>query len=130
MVLNTSFDNNAEPIVQTVADAVTTFLTTDLDYLVVGAFVVRPGLDRAAPPAELVFAFRPVTRLRTTTRTGGETVHQVYLDHPGGPVLAETHELLTRLDGSTRLGDLAPDLAPTRTTSAGRTTTARAPKSS
>ncbi|UOX92933.1 hypothetical protein MUY14_20775 [Amycolatopsis sp. FBCC-B4732] len=83
VVLTTSFDNNAEPIVQTVADAVTTFLTTDLDYLVVGDFVVRPGLDRAAALAELVFAFPPVTRLRTTTRTGGETVHQVYLDHPG-----------------------------------------------
>ncbi|RSD17102.1 carbamoyltransferase family protein [Amycolatopsis eburnea] len=113
VVLNTSFNNNAEPIVQTVADAVTTFLTTDLDYLVVGDFVVRPGLDRAAALAELVFAFRPVTRLRTTTRAEGEPAHQVYLDYPGGPeltVLASTYELLTRLDGHTRIGDLAPEL--------------------
>jgi predicted NodU family carbamoyl transferase len=118
VVLNTSFNNNAEPIVQTVDDAVTTFLTTDLDYLVIGDYVVRPGLDREAALSELVFRFRPVTRLRTTTRTRDdrpETVHQVYLDYPGGPELTvrpDTYDLVRRLDGTTRIGELAGPLAP------------------
>ncbi|HEX8210816.1 MAG TPA: carbamoyltransferase C-terminal domain-containing protein [Longimicrobium sp.] len=40
-VLNTSFNNDVEPIVDSVNDAVTCFLTTDLDVLVVGNFIVR-----------------------------------------------------------------------------------------
>jgi len=41
ILLNTSFNNNVEPIVQTVEDALACFLTTDLDELVVGSFLVR-----------------------------------------------------------------------------------------
>ena len=41
IVLNTSFNNNAEPIVSTVNDAVVSFLTTDLDALIVEDWVVR-----------------------------------------------------------------------------------------
>lgn len=41
MLLNTSFNNNWEPIVDTVRDAVVCFLTTKLHYLVVGDFIVE-----------------------------------------------------------------------------------------
>ncbi len=41
VVLNTSFNNNAEPIVQSVEDSVVAFLTTDLDTLVVDDWIVR-----------------------------------------------------------------------------------------
>lgn len=41
MLLNTSFNNDAEPIVDSVHDAVSCFLTTGLDLLVVDKFVVR-----------------------------------------------------------------------------------------
>jgi carbamoyltransferase len=47
MVLNTSFNNNAEPIVDSVHDAITCFLTTGLDGLIVGDWLVRktdPGV--------------------------------------------------------------------------------------
>ena len=40
ILLNTSFNNNAEPIVDSCTDAVICFLTTKLDYLVVGNYVV------------------------------------------------------------------------------------------
>jgi carbamoyltransferase len=40
MVLNTSFNNNAEPIVENLDDAVVSFLTTNLSYLAVGNFIV------------------------------------------------------------------------------------------
>ena len=40
IVLNTSF-NDQEPIVCTPDDAVKTFLKTDIDYLVIGDYIVR-----------------------------------------------------------------------------------------
>lgn len=41
MVLNTSFNNNVEPIVDSIDDAVTCFLTTKLDYLVIGDYLIK-----------------------------------------------------------------------------------------
>jgi carbamoyltransferase len=57
VLLNTSFNNNVEPIVDSVGDAVACFLTTGLDLLAVGDFVVERragtslgGLRAALPP--------------------------------------------------------------------------------
>ncbi len=47
ILLNTSFNNNAEPIVDSVEDALTCFLTTGLQYLIVGSFVVRKSVQPA-----------------------------------------------------------------------------------
>lgn len=41
ILLNTSFNNNAEPIVDSVDDAVACFLTTGLNYLVAGNYLVK-----------------------------------------------------------------------------------------
>ncbi len=41
IVLNTSFNNNAEPIVDSVADALTCFYTTKLNYLAIGDYLIR-----------------------------------------------------------------------------------------
>jgi len=41
ILLNTSFNNNVEPIVDSVDDAVVCYLTSGLDYLVVGDYLVR-----------------------------------------------------------------------------------------
>jgi carbamoyltransferase len=49
VLLNTSFNNNAEPIVNSIEDAMTCFLTTQLDYLVIGDYLVaKNGCDAAA----------------------------------------------------------------------------------
>ncbi|WP_179273102.1 MULTISPECIES: carbamoyltransferase C-terminal domain-containing protein [unclassified Rhodococcus (in: high G+C Gram-positive bacteria)] len=49
ILLNTSFNNNAEPIVQTIDDVISTFVTTGLDLVVVGPYIVRrPNADRKA----------------------------------------------------------------------------------
>lgn len=49
VVLNTSFNNNVEPIVDSIEDALTCFLTTGLDALVVGDFILskKEGADRS-----------------------------------------------------------------------------------
>lgn len=41
ILLNTSFNNNAEPIIDTVEDAIVCFLTTNLHYLVVGDYIIH-----------------------------------------------------------------------------------------
>jgi carbamoyltransferase len=47
VVLNTSFNNDAEPIVDSVADAVVCFLTTNLDFLFVGDYLIsRNGFSQ------------------------------------------------------------------------------------
>ena len=40
-ILNTSFNDNGEPIVESPQDAVRSFQNMDIDYLVIGNFVVR-----------------------------------------------------------------------------------------
>jgi carbamoyltransferase len=41
ILLNTSFNNHAEPIVDSVDDAVVCYLTTELDYLVIGDYLIQ-----------------------------------------------------------------------------------------
>ena len=41
VVLNTSFNDNGEPIVESPQDAVRSFKNMDIDYLVIGNFIVR-----------------------------------------------------------------------------------------
>jgi carbamoyltransferase len=44
ILLNTSFNNNAEPIVDSTLDAITCFLTSGLHYLVIGDYLIQRGL--------------------------------------------------------------------------------------
>jgi predicted NodU family carbamoyl transferase len=112
VLLNTSFNNNAEPIVQTVDDSVTTFLTTELDFLVVEDFLVRrrPGSARAIDG--LVLRPRPVTRVcREWNPAAGDgaTATEVYLNYTNGPraaISAAVLELLVSADGKSTLSAL------------------------
>lgn len=117
VVLNTSFNNNAEPIVQTVQDVLTCYLTTELDFLVIENFLIRrrPGRSRAFDG--LVLRLRPVTRLSKqirAARSGGREVrHEIYLEYPGGPhaeVSAPLFALLEAADGKLTVKELANDV--------------------
>jgi len=114
VLLNTSFNNNAEPIVQSVHDAVTCFLTTDLDFLVIEDFLIRRQPDCLRAIDELVPRFRPVTRLarriRITAAGAREDVHEIYLDHTNGPraeISPAVFGLLEAADGTRTLSSLA-----------------------
>ncbi|MEV4582876.1 carbamoyltransferase C-terminal domain-containing protein [Nonomuraea jabiensis] len=89
VLLNTSFNNNAEPIVQSVHDAVTCFLTTGLDYLVIEDFLVRRRSGHWLGFDGLVLRHRPVTRLakrvRTTPTGHRDVVHEIFLEYTNGP---------------------------------------------
>jgi predicted NodU family carbamoyl transferase len=114
VLLNTSFNNNAEPIVQTTEDALTCFLTTELDFLVVDDFLIRRRPDASLALDQFVPSFRPVTRLVKQISQPGpgrrEVSHEIRLDHYNGPsrrISAGTFRLLESADGHLSLTSLA-----------------------
>jgi predicted NodU family carbamoyl transferase len=114
VLLNTSFNNNAEPIVQSVHDALTCFLTTELDVLVIEDFLIRRRQGHSLALDSLVPSFRPVTRLARrigmTSAGAQDVVYEIYLDYPKGPraeISATSFALLKAADGVRCLDSLA-----------------------
>jgi decarbamoylnovobiocin carbamoyltransferase/7-O-carbamoyltransferase len=114
VLLNTSFNNNAEPIVQTVHDAVTCYLTTGLDYLVVEDFLIRRRPGHSMAFDTLVLQFRPFThlakRVRTTSAGERDVAYEIYLQYTDGPsteISAEMFALLEAADGMRTLESIA-----------------------
>jgi predicted NodU family carbamoyl transferase len=107
VLLNTSFNNNAEPIVQDVSDVMACYLTSGLDYVVIEDFIV--SRKAATPDLDgLVIRFRPMTRLARKSppgeATSGSVIHEVYLDYSKGPrsdISPEMYALLGKVDGAT-----------------------------
>ena len=121
VLLNTSFNNNAEPIVQSIHDALTCFLTTGLDLLVIGDFLVRRRAESEPDLTGMTVAFRPVTRVTQTRRLVGagdyRNVLTISLDHAKGDEVnlsAGAYALLEKADGRQSLHALVgrPGLSP------------------
>ena len=113
VLLNTSFNNNAEPIVDTLDEAVTCYLTTGLDYLVAGDYLVTRtpaangayrGLTAALP--ELV-AIRQVDEYTAPSRR--EQFNEIYVRTDKGRrsrLSDGARDVLWQSNGSTPLGEL------------------------
>jgi carbamoyltransferase len=73
VVLNTSFNNNCEPIVDSIDDAIVCFLTTDIQYLVIGDWLVRKVSNVRTQPAllDLVPTVPPSYKLVRRARADG-----------------------------------------------------------
>ncbi|WP_036019591.1 carbamoyltransferase [Bradyrhizobium sp. WSM1743] len=113
VLLNTSFNNNAEPIVDSVADAIVTFLTTDLDGLVVGPFLVSKRAATLQDWCTLSVSLPPYASLHRVrshvAEDRQETVCEIRTGHSGGDGVRISHELfelLMRIEGEASLGDL------------------------
>jgi len=111
MLLNTSFNNHAEPIVDSVRDAVVCFLTTDLHALVVGDWLVTKSLAATDAKAEAwlrVNVGLPVTvalaRERSwvsaTEQTWRHEVRFTYHHGKSAQISAAMHALLAVADGT------------------------------
>jgi predicted NodU family carbamoyl transferase len=114
VLLNTSFNNNAEPIVQSVQDALACFLTTELDFLVIEDFLIRRREGRLMAFDNMVLKFRPVTRLvkRNQLTPAGvrDVIFEIYLDHAKGShaeVSPPTFALLDAADGVRTIESIA-----------------------
>lgn len=121
VLLNTSFNNNAEPIVESVTDAIVCFLTTQLDRLVVGDFIVTKTLASSGQFLQLVPSLpRHVTICQTKkmTRSGQPRISfecQVNYDSRLKQNLSATlFDILLRADGRTKLVDLMRDVDETK----------------
>lgn len=64
ILLNTSFNNNAEPIVDSIDDAVVCYLTSGLDYLVVGDYLARKRVWQPEDMADLIVSLPKAAQLR------------------------------------------------------------------
>jgi predicted NodU family carbamoyl transferase len=79
VVLNTSLNNNAEPIVQTADDAIVTFLTSGLDHLVLGDLLVGRRPDAHDRYATLGVRLAPfVDADATVSPDADRVVHRIY----------------------------------------------------
>ncbi len=100
IVLNTSFNNNVEPIVDSVEDAIVTFLTTGIHALIIGDYLIskREGAQLAQATLDLSASVRPTHKLvRRVSSSGGESfaIESNY-DEPAVSVSAELFQVLLR----------------------------------
>ena len=113
MLLNTSFNNNEEPIVDSVADAITCYLTTDLDYLVIGDFLIRKKPDFRARAAGLIPSIPPYARMCFEANAGNPNgsgtfqVRTTFDVRKDFEVSEATFRLLENIDGKCSLNCLA-----------------------
>jgi len=114
-LLHTSLRSHSEPIVESVEDAVSTFLTTELDYLVVGDFVVERRAPSRADRLSLRLSLPPYVRLQQTRRFVGPErmaaicqIRTTYDANLGVPLSRPLYELLMGLEGEKALSELLP----------------------
>ena len=113
VLLNTSFNNNVEPIVDSVEDGIVSFLTTGLDYLVVGDYLVKKraaswddhlSLKVSLPPyVRLTQSKGLVERKRMAPR---HEIHTSYDSKFHRRISAELGNLLLGLDGEKTVSEL------------------------
>ena len=112
VVLNTSFNNHAEPIVDSVLDAIVCFLTTDLQALAVGDFLVEKREASWDAYLSLRVSLPPTVALRasvTPSDDGPVSVWDARFTQHGGKSISiseESYRALARADESSTLGEL------------------------
>ena len=101
IVLNTSFNNQAEPIVNSVEDALACFASTELDYLVIEDLLITKRADRTDELWNYRLDLMPVYQL--WHRPGKEQIHEIR--HTALPqsrrISPELYRLLSGPEGST-----------------------------
>jgi carbamoyltransferase len=113
VLLNTSFNNNVEPIVDSAEDAVVSFLTTKLHYLIVGNYLVRRRAHDHLAYLDLMPSLPLYTRMQQVkgyvsgdqTRTAFQ-ISNTYDQRFQTEVSHEVFDLLSNADGKTCLGRL------------------------
>jgi carbamoyltransferase len=106
IVLNTSFNNQAEPIVNSVEDALACFVSTDLDYLVVGDLLIGKRATMADGLWNYRLRLSPIYEL--WHRPGKNQLHELRhaVSSRTQRISPELYRLLSGPEGST-IGQLA-----------------------
>jgi carbamoyltransferase len=105
ILLNTSFNNNVEPIVNSCLDAITCFMTTNLDYLVIDDFLVsklnfswKDYYLNMTPYLVPSAALREVNQFNSQEEKS--SYHEIYFNYAGGKsllIMPETYQVLVNI---------------------------------
>ncbi len=113
VVLNTSFNNNAEPIVDSVKDAIVCYLTTRLHYLAVGNYLISKKKiekkDYLSMTVSLPLSVRIMRIKQFETLNRMKYIHKMvhnYKDNLEIEITGKMFELLDIADGHSTLKDL------------------------
>jgi predicted NodU family carbamoyl transferase len=109
VLLNTSFNNHAEPIVDSAEDALACFLTTDIDHLVLGDFIVSKCPYLLADLAVLVPSLHPSAVVVTEHMSVDMPRHFATFTYTAAKRIeigAPTQQVLAQADGKTPLSAL------------------------
>ncbi|UFW71319.1 carbamoyltransferase family protein [Bradyrhizobium sp. WU425] len=122
ILLNTSFNNNAEPIVDSVADAITAFLSTELDGLVVGSFLIKKRATTLENWTALAVSLPPHVSLYRVRAHAGldrqETICEIRMGHSSHDSVRVSHDLfdmLMQIEKEAVLADLLARVTSDRT---------------
>jgi carbamoyltransferase len=117
-VLNTSFNNNVEPIVDSVEEAITCLLTTGIQYLVAGNYLIserqlenldpahKSLIPRLLPSRKLVKRKKRVTGDRLEVICELESTANRLFSQRKIQISEETFATLQAADGNTSIADL------------------------
>jgi carbamoyltransferase len=112
VLLNTSFNNNAEPIVDSVHDGLTCFLTTGLDYLIIGDHIIAKKAGSNGAFLTLRPRLPEHVILRQEQRGGPRPIRSYLLantyDEHTTTVSEVLWNVLRDVDGSRTLRELLP----------------------
>jgi carbamoyltransferase len=116
VILNTSFNNDVEPIVNSLTEAMSCFLTTNLDYLIVGDYLISKKNPEEqsylnlipSQPAHIVL--RQVKGFISPGEMAATYEISNTMDERRAVLSAEMFELLWRADGTKSLSDLLDGL--------------------
>lgn len=89
IVLNTSFNNNAEPIVDSIDDAIACFLTTGIDRLYVGDWLIDKPQHECDDRAYLDLAARVPASHRLVYRVGADGAREHTIECHANRIFAE-----------------------------------------
>jgi carbamoyltransferase len=113
VLLNTSFNNNVEPIVDSVEDGIVSFLTTGLDYLVVGEYLVSKRTPSWEDQLSMKVSLPPYVKISQTKgfverkrMAARHEIHTSYDSKFRRKISRELGDLLIGLDGETTVGSL------------------------
>src|SRR5262245_59565576 len=113
VLLNTSFNNNAEPIVDSVDDAVACFLTTELNYLVIGDWLISKRQITTANYLTLALSLPKYTIISKVKRADSLGRPAIFFECLNNfdpsfkrDLSSKVFELLIRADGQATLADL------------------------
>jgi len=113
VLLNTSFNNNAEPIVNSIEDAIACFLTTKLDYLVIADHLICKRKAEVASYLKLIPSLPKYTIIFQARRVDQKGLPTVFFGCRNNFNLSWTHRLsaavcqmLLCVDGRLSLAEL------------------------